>query len=224
MLRHDGTTAKTDCGRGRARHHRVCLADGFDWVRWSSRVAAHRDGAARCVPDARYANAKPVGSARSSGRRILTSIQIAAIVFAAVACATDLRDGRIPNALTFGSLVLALIVHGLLPQGQGWAHALLGLLAGGAIFFPFFALGGMGAGDVKLMAALGAWLGWQSALFIAMYGAAAGGVLAIIVALSAGYLRQAISNLWRMLMHWRVAGLEPVPELTLDHARGPRLA
>ena len=111
---------------------------------------------------------------RPSRRRVLTSIHYAAIVLAAVACATDLRDGRIPNALTFGSLALALIVHGLLPQGLGWTHALLGLLAGGAVFFPFFALGGMGAGDVKLMAALGAWMGWQPALFIAMYGAVRG--------------------------------------------------
>jgi prepilin peptidase CpaA len=151
-------------------------------------------------------------------------IHIAAIVFAGVACVTDLRDGRIPNALTFGSLVVAFIVHSFLPQGEGVLHASLGLLAGGAIFFPFFALGGMGAGDVKLMAALGAWLGWQPVLFIAMYGAAAGGVLAIIVALSTGYLRQAFANIWRLIMHWRIAGVEPLPDLTLESGRGPRLA
>jgi prepilin peptidase CpaA len=165
-----------------------------------------------------------VDSTGSGRRRLLTTIQLAAVVFAGLACATDLRDGRIPNVLTFGSLVLALIVHGLLPQGHGWGHALLGLLAGGAIFFPFFALGGMGAGDVKLMAALGAWLGWQPALFVAMYGAVAGGVLAIVVALASGYLRQALTNLGQLLMHWRVAGIKPVPDLTLEHARGPRLA
>jgi prepilin peptidase CpaA len=145
-------------------------------------------------------------------------------VFAGVACATDLRDSRIPNALTFGSIALALLVHSLFPQGFGLPHAFIGLLVGGAVFFPFFALGGMGAGDVKLMAALGAWLGWQPVLLIAMYGAAAGGVLAIIVALGTGYLRQAFTNLGRLLMHWRVAGLEPLPDLTLEHARGPRLA
>ena len=135
-----------------------------------------------------------------------------------------MRDSRIPNALTFGSLALALLVHGLLPQGQGLQHAIVGLLVGGAVFFPFFALGGMGAGDVKLMAALGAWLGWQPVLFIAMYGAVAGGVLAIFVALGSGYLRQAFANLGRLLMHWRISGVQPLPDLTLEHARGPRLA
>jgi hypothetical protein len=37
-------------------------------------------------------------------------------------------------------------------------------------------------------------------------------------------LRTAVGNLWRMVMHWRVHGLEPVPELTLEQNRGPRLA
>lgn len=154
----------------------------------------------------------------------MTLIDVAAIVFAAAACVTDLRGGRIPNALTFGALAVAFVVHTFLPQGLGWAHVSLGMLAGGLIFFPFFALGGMGAGDIKLMAALGAWLGWERGLLVAMYGAAAGGVLAIMVALSAGYLRQAFSNLWRLAMHWRVVGLQPMPELTLEQTRGPRLA
>jgi len=126
--------------------------------------------------------------------------------------------------LTFGSIAVAFLVHGLLPQGQGLLHAALGLLAGGAIFFPFFALGGMGAGDVKLMAARGAWLGWQPALFIAMYGAAAGGILAVVVALASGYLRTALHNIGRLFMHWRVSGVQPLPDLTLEQARGPRLA
>ncbi len=145
-------------------------------------------------------------------------------MFAAAACITDLRDGRIPNVLTLGAIVVAVVVHGLLPQGQGWGHVGLGTLAGLAVFFPFFALGGMGAGDVKLMAALGAWLGAGTVILVALYGAIAGGVLAIIVALANGYLQQAFKNVWRMLLHWWMFGLKPVPELTLNHATGPRLA
>jgi len=99
-----------------------------------------------------------------------------------------------------------------------------GLLVGLVVFFPFFALGGMGAGDVKLMAAIGAWLGPALAILTALYGAIAGGVLAIAVALSSGYLKTAFANLRRMAMHWRVNGLEVVPELTLEHNKGPRLA
>ena len=78
------------------------------------------------------------------------------------------------------------------------------MVTGLAVFFPFFALGGMGAGDVKLMAAIGAWLGPGMALMTALYGAVAGGILAIGVALSHGYLRTALSNVWRLLTHWRI--------------------
>jgi hypothetical protein len=74
------------------------------------------------------------------------------------------------------------------------------------------------------MAAIGAWLGPLLAVWTAIYGALAGGVLAIVVSLSKGYLKTAVGNLWRMVMHWRVHGLEPVPEFTLDQNRGPRLA
>lgn len=154
----------------------------------------------------------------------MTLIQTAVLVFAGAACVTDLKDGRIPNALTFGAIALAFVVHVALPQGGGFAHVMGGMLVGLAVFFPFFALGGMGAGDVKLMAAIGAWLGPMLALLTALYGAIAGGVLAIAVALTKGYLKTAVGNLWRMAMHWRVNGLTPVPELALDQNRGPRLA
>jgi len=166
-----------------------------------------------------------MGSASSrGGRRIVSFAHVAALAVAAVACVTDLRESRIPNTLTFGALLLAVIAHSLLPQGEGWKFAALGALAGGAVFFPFFALGGMGAGDVKLMAALGGWLGWQPALLIALYGALAGGVLALALAWAHGYLRTAFSNIWRLLTHWWLIGIQPLPDLTLEHSRGPRLA
>ena len=57
--------------------------------------------------------------------------------------------------------------------------ASLGLAVGLAVFFPFFALGGMGGGDVKLMAALGTWIGWSPIVWTALYGAVAGGVMAV---------------------------------------------
>ena len=154
----------------------------------------------------------------------MTLVQAAVLVFAGTACVTDLRDGRIPNVLTFGAILLAIVVHAALPQGNGLAHVGFGLMVGLAVFFPFFALGGMGAGDVKLMAAIGAWLGPALALLTALHGAIAGGVLAIVVALSTGYMKTAVGNLWRMAMHWRMNGFEPVPELTLEQNRGPRLA
>ena len=147
---------------------------------------------------------------------------VVAIALVAVVC--DVRTRRIPNWLTFGAAFTALGYATVSAGLPGLETSAAGWLAGAALFFPFFALGGMGAGDVKLLAALGAWLGPAESVWLAMFSAAAGGVVGLAVALARGYLRTAISNLWLMLMHWRVQGLEPVPGLTLKDGSAPRLA
>ena len=87
-----------------------------------------------------------------------------------------------------------------------------------------FALRGMGAGDVKLLAAIGAWVGPGQVAAVALATSIAGGVIALVVALGYGYLRQALTNLYLVLMEWSVAGVRPLPAITLEHATGPRLA
>jgi prepilin peptidase CpaA len=149
--------------------------------------------------------------------------ETAALIVGALACATDLRSARIPNVLTFSAIAAALVFHAAAPAGLGLQAAGLGLVVGLLVFFPFFALGAMGAGDVKLMAALGTWLGWYAAINVALFGALAGGVLAIVVALWHGYLRTALRNLKNLFFHWWLTGVQPLPELTLDHGKGLRL-
>ena len=102
--------------------------------------------------------------------------------------------------------------------------SLAGCLVGGAIFFLPFALGGLGGGDVKLLAALGAWAGPADALWIALYSGVAGGVLAIVTALANGYLRTALANVSRLLVHWGQVGITPLPDLTLEKSAAPKLA
>jgi prepilin peptidase CpaA len=155
---------------------------------------------------------------------VLAPAHMAAVALGAAACVTDLRARRIPNALTFGSALAALAFHlavGGIP-GLGWA--LCGWLVGAALFFPIFALGGMGGGDVKLLAALGAWVGPADAVFVGLYGAIAGGVMALAVGFARGYLRTAFTNLYFLAVSWRVGGVRPVAELTLETSKSPRLA
>ena len=116
-------------------------------------------------------------------------------------------------------MVAGVAAHTLLPGGQGLAHAAIGGAVGLAVFFPFFALGGMGGGDVKLMAALGTWIGWSPIVWTALYGAVAGGVMALVVGLSHGYLRQAISNVGGLLVFWSTQGIRPMAALTLEHGQ-----
>ena len=150
--------------------------------------------------------------------------EIVVLAVALVAVVFDVRTRRIPNWLTFGASAAAL-AYAMFDAGlPGVGIAAAGWIAGAALFFPFFALGGMGAGDVKLLAALAAWLGPSESVWLAIFAAMAGGVLGVFVALARGYLRTAISNLWLMLMHWRTQGLGPVPGLTLRDTSSPRLA
>jgi prepilin peptidase CpaA len=152
------------------------------------------------------------------------AIPSAAIAISLVACVTDLRTQRIPNVLTFGAAIAGLVAHAALEGAAGAVTAGGGWLTGLILFLPFFALGGMGGGDVKLLAALGAWLGAYETLYLALYSGVAGGVLAIAVAFARGYLRVALSNVVEMLRYWSKSGIRPVPNLTLDTPYAPRLA
>jgi prepilin peptidase CpaA len=154
----------------------------------------------------------------------MTTLNIFVGTLLALACVSDLRTRRIPNVLTVSAALVALLFH--LGTG-GWSAAgwsLAGLLVGALLFFPMFALRGMGAGDVKLLAAVGAWLGPGQVAIVALATSIAGGVIAVVVALAYGYLRKALLNLYLMLAHWRVAGVQPLPAVTLEQATGPRLA
>jgi prepilin peptidase CpaA len=147
-----------------------------------------------------------------------------ALAVTAVACVTDLRTRRVPNRLTITSALAAVLFHTVLSGTAGLTASATGWLVGVAIFFPFFALGGLGAGDVKLLGAIGAWLGPAVVLQVAMYSAMAGGVLGLAIALRAGYARTAFRNVAFLVKYWMTVGIRPAEGLTLTEQRAPKLA
>ena len=148
----------------------------------------------------------------------------AALIIGAAACVTDLHSRRIPNWLTFGAAAAAIAMQYASSGPVGVQHAMSGWVTGLFLFMPLFLLGGMGAGDVKLLAALGAWLGPGAAFWMAIYASMAGGVLAVVVALRHNYLRTAFENLGILGKFWWLFGLKPMAGLTLERGTGPRLA
>jgi prepilin peptidase CpaA len=87
------------------------------------------------------------------------------VVFLAAAVIEDLARRRISNVLTFSAALLALGLHFIADGAGGVLNGFGGLAVGLGVFLPFFLLGGMGAGDVKAMAAAGAFLApWPSLL------------------------------------------------------------
>lgn len=153
----------------------------------------------------------------------LATSQVVVLVLGTIACWCDLRTRRIPNLLTFGGAAAGLIYATAVQGWPGFLASAGGWLTGIAVFLPFFLLGGMGAGDIKLVGCIGAWLGPQAALWVSLYTALAGGVMAIGIGLATGYFGQALLNVMRLLSHWRFVGLRPLPDLTLEGTRGPRL-
>ena len=137
----------------------------------------------------------------------LTLLTLVTLLLTAVVC--DLRTRRIPNTLVAVGIALGLFF--LIAARMGGDHvvnsvgttgivsALLGGLTGLALFLPFYALRTMGAGDVKLLAMIGVWLGPQHVAWAALWTLLAGGALALLVALGTGVLRQVLANLHAML-------------------------
>jgi prepilin peptidase CpaA len=153
----------------------------------------------------------------------LTLAEVVALGVCLVACVFDVRTRRIPNALTFGAAAAGLVFHLAMGGIMGGLLSAGGWLLGVALFFPLFALRGMGAGDVKLVGALGAWLGVSKAIWVVLGSAIAGGVMGLAYALAIGYAKTAFWNIVGLLAYWRAVGLKPAPDLTLDRPDTPRL-
>jgi prepilin peptidase CpaA len=96
----------------------------------------------------------------------------------------DWRTHRIPNALTVAGLLIGLACGLLFPihRGYGFVPALIGLLFGFAATLPLYAMRVMGAGDVKLIAMVGAFVGWPEMLSVLASIFIAGGAMALLYA------------------------------------------
>lgn len=93
----------------------------------------------------------------------------ALVLMSAIATFTDIKYGRIPNWLTLPGIIIGLIL-GILTNGLMGLVASLGSIAlAGGVYLVLFIFGGMGAGAVKMMAAVAAIASWPTAIYILMY-------------------------------------------------------
>ncbi|MDQ1832240.1 A24 family peptidase [Massilia scottii] len=145
----------------------------------------------------------------------LTLSHIILIALLLAAAATDLASRRIPNRLLGAGLACAAILH--LCSGNPLAllsTGLTGFATGLLLFLPLYCLRGMAAGDVKLMATVGAFTGPALALDIALAAFCAGGLMALLIILASGRLRDTGANLMALLrpLFLRIGGMPAVAE------------
>lgn len=116
-----------------------------------------------------------------------------------IASITDLRSNRISNRLTYFTMIFGLVFYSLTSGLSGLLHSMGGLLLGLSLLILFYLVGGMGAGDVKLMAAVGSLLGPQG-VFAAFLGTALiGGIYALLILTAKGYLMDTLKRFGLML-------------------------
>jgi prepilin peptidase CpaA len=133
------------------------------------------------------------------------------VVLLACAIFTDLRSRRIPNVLVGTGILLALASHafGWLSGVQSLAGAspwspLVGMIYGLVLMLPLYLLRAMGAGDVKLMAMVGALVGSDAVLSAVPFTLICGGLVSVVYMFSCGVAVQTLNNVRFILTDWMI--------------------
>jgi prepilin peptidase CpaA len=138
--------------------------------------------------------------------RHFSATEILVLVLVLVAAGTDIRWRKIPNWLTLSGILAGFGVNCWLSGWAGLATSGEGLLLGFGVYIVLYALRAMGAGDVKLMAAVGSVVGPTNWILVFIASALAGGVLAVALMIRSGRAKQTLWNSFFIvgeLMHFR---------------------
>jgi prepilin peptidase CpaA len=145
------------------------------------------------------------------------------LIAVSIATVSDLRSRRIPNWLVFPFLLSGLVVSVFTYRWHGLEQSLLGILLAAFLMGFLHWLGGMGMGDVKLCAAIGAWIGpGQLGVALVVMGIA-GGVMALAWAVYGGFLKESLDGAGDLVFGMRKRGLRPHETLVLANAKTRKL-
>jgi prepilin peptidase CpaA len=164
-------------------------------------------------------------SIRATDRNRMTEMHfmLGGVAFAAVGAWWDVRTRRIPNSITYSGIVSGLLLRTAVGGWLGAKEALAGGLLAGGVFLLFFLVKAMGAGDVKLIAAVCSWSGLHQAWVILIATALAGGVVAVVYMVMYGRVGRTLRNIGILARFHLASGLQPHPEISLENARCIRM-
>jgi prepilin peptidase CpaA len=135
----------------------------------------------------------------------------------AIATFTDLRYRRIPNWLVLPFLILGIATSGWFQGWHGIVQSFYGLGLGALLYGILFYLGGMGMGDVKLCAAIGAWIGPSQLVTALVLTGMIGGVIVICWAAAGGFLGDLFKGSGDLIVNLKDRGLRPHKSLVLSN-------
>ena len=122
-----------------------------------------------------------------------------------ISAVIDLRTQKIPNLITYPSIVIAFFYHGAFGGGNGLLFSFTGLSVGiGLLLLPYI-MGGMGAGDAKLMGAVGGMIGAKGVFYAFLCTAIVGGIYALVLILIRrtyfnGFFKKQMTTLWTFIL------------------------
>lgn len=157
---------------------------------------------------------RPIGDAMTSLSLTTYTIPVVVTAAACVVCATtDVRRFRVPNAVTLPLLASGLAYHAATAGWPGLRLSLGGAGFGFVVLFVPFALGVMGAGDVKLLAGVGAWLGRPLTSDVLIAAVIFGGLYAFLLVATTGRLRQTLAGMRTIIARGRWSAELPVAQV-----------
>jgi prepilin peptidase CpaA len=161
---------------------------------------------------------------RRAGGFVLHSYAWWPVLFlVAAATFTDVRTRRIPNWLNFSFLIAGSAVSTWIHGWHGLRDSIAGMALGLVIFGVLAWMGGMGMGDVKLCAAIGAWIGPGQLIFAIVVTAMVGGVMALAMAAWGGFLGELFSGSSDLLMGWKDRGMKAPQDLVLTNPKARKM-
>ncbi len=145
------------------------------------------------------------------------------LVLITMATYTDMRTRRIPNWLNFSFLFAGIAISTWMGGWQGLRESVGGLGLGLLVFGILAFMGGMGMGDVKLCAAIGAWIGPGQLLIAIVVTAMAGGLIALGMAIWGGFLGEMFNGAGDLLFGWKGKGKKPSEKLVLSNPKARKM-
>jgi len=148
--------------------------------------------------------------------KLVTIPNLVVLVAVATAVVTDVRAFKIHNVVTFPLIVTGVAYHGVVGGWEGLWLSVAGMCVGAVIPLLMFLCGGMGAGDVKLMAGIGAWLGGWAATAIFATGSIVAGAYAVWLVVRHGRWHETANNFRHIFRRAKAAHAAPSPEKDLQ--------